>query len=496
MDTPGFDILILGTGAAGSYAAMQAASMGAKVALVTKTKLLSGSTRWAQGGVAFPSDPNDIPSHLLDTVKAGRGLVDENISRQILTESLTHLERLLGLGVNFDETPALEGGHSVARVRHINGDESGLHLLMLLHSQLPSQVAIFENHFAARLEQKDGAVTGAILWNNGDPHNSLSIKAHSTLIATGGIGRLYPVTTNPPESTGDGIALAYRVGAVVRDMELVQFHPTVLANGGLISEACRGEGAILINAEGERFMFRYDRDGELAPRDIVSRSIYREASDTGQVYLDLRPIANLAEKFPTVFQLVSGLGYDPATEPIPIFPAAHYLMGGIRTAKDGTTSVNGLFAAGEAASTGFHGANRLASNSLLESLVMGARAAFAALSGAGSGSVATSPGTVPGCSPSAANIIRTRMQGAASVIRNGSDLQDALSDIRAVPTGDARSVDEAETANMRLVALLVLLGAIERRESRGSHVRSDFPRENADPKHIERQLGPGSPAMD
>ncbi len=482
------DILIIGSGVAGSYAAMHAASLGAQVALVTKTELLSGSTRLAQGGVAFPSDPNDIPSHLMDTIKAGRGLVDEHVSITILTEALTQLKHLIDLGVHFDAIPALEGGHSKARVLHINGDESGLHLLTFLHSQLPRKVSIFENHFAAELISTDGTVQGAVFWKDGDPAKPVVIHASSTIIATGGIGHIYSFTTNPVESTGDGIALAYRCGAIVRDLELVQFHPTVLANGGLISEACRGEGAVLLNKNGKRFMMKYDPAEELAPRDVVTRSIYRETIETGGVFLDLRPIEDLRHKFPTVFSSLANLGLDPLTEAIPIQPAAHFLMGGISTDEFGATSVARLFAAGEAASTGFHGANRLASNSLLEGIVMGSRAAAKALENVEATIRYVEPGEPPGCSTESQAEIRQIMAGCASVVREEKGLTNGFNDLSEINTFPARSSVEAETANMRLIALMVVKGALEREESRGSHYRSDFPDTSPNAAHVEQQV--------
>ena len=481
------DILVIGSGVAGSYAAMHAASLGARVTLVTKTRLLSGSTRWAQGGVAFPSDPNDIPSHLRDTIKAGRGLVDERVSKTILTEALEQLGHLIELGVHFDPDPALEGGHSKPRVLHINGDESGLHLITFLHDHLPTEVSTLENHYAAHLISDGSSVAGAVFWKDGNPGSPLAINAGSTVIATGGIGQVYSFTTNPAESTGDGIALAYRSGALVRDMELVQFHPTVLANGGLISEACRGAGAELINNRGERFMKRYDPAGELAPRDIVSRSIYQETLETGGVYIDLRPIQDFAHKFPTVYSSIVALDIDPISEPVPVQPAAHFLMGGILTDDFGATSLTNLYAVGEAASTGFHGANRLASNSLLEGLVMGSRAAGKAVESSGSASLRKpEPATVPGTPAEVRRHIRTTMTKFASVARDEKGLSTGLTKISDLPISTARNAAEAETENLRLIALMILNGALKRQESRGSHYRTDYPETRVEAKHIEQ----------
>lgn len=483
------DILIIGSGVAGSYAAIQAAHQGVRVALVTKTELLSGSTRWAQGGVAFPSDLADVKSHLMDTIKAGRGLVDEQASKAILSDALSRLNHLTGLGLKFDPSPALEGGHSRPRVMHINGDESGLHLLSFLHSQLPKEVSAYENLFAASLLRSDKGIEGALFWKDHDPEQPLAVLAGVTIIATGGIGQIYSFTTNPEESTGDGIALAYRSGARLRDMELVQFHPTVLSNGGLISEACRGEGAILLNNEGKRFMPDYDPAAELAPRDIVARSIYREIRKTGGVFLDLRPIHDLEHSFPTVYGSIKALGLDPELEPVPVQPAAHFLMGGILTDRFGAASIPRLFAAGEVASTGFHGANRLASNSLLEGLVMGSRAAETALeSDTKPSKMDLTTTDVPGCAPEYRQLIREVMGQSASVVRDADGLSRGMKEISEIPLKPAKSASEAETANMRLVALMTLKGALERTESRGSHYRSDFPETSAVPTHIEQQL--------
>ncbi len=488
MEPQTYDILIIGSGAAGAYAAIKAADQGGKVALVTKTRLLSGSTRWAQGGVAFPSDIPDIESHLKDTIAAGRGLVDEEVSNTILKDALGHLEYLLSRGISFDAIPALEGGHTIPRVRHINGDESGLHLLRFLHAQLSPNVSIYQQHFAASLLNADNKVHGVTLWPDGDPSREFSLRAKATIIATGGAGQLYQVTTNPRESTGDGIALAYRAGAEVRDAELVQFHPTVLENGALISEACRGEGAVLVNSQGKRFMDGYDPAADLAPRDIVARAIFSEEVKGEKVFLDLRPIRNLQEKFPTVHSSITALGLDPCVDLVPVHPAAHYLMGGITTDDSGATTVTNLYAAGEAASTGFHGANRLASNSLLESLVMGARAATAALKCAHLDTSDFSNAPIVGAAEQHRTRIKEVMTNYASVVREEQGLLKGFSEISNINTFSAKREAEAETANLRLVALLALRGAIERKESRGSHFRSDYPNPLRRPLHQIQKL--------
>lgn len=352
MHSRSVDLLILGAGVAGVYAALAAEAEGARVLLLSKDPLPSGSTPWAQGGVAFPLDDEDLEAHLQDTLRAGRGLVEEGVARSILEEAPRHLERLLAWGLPFHPEPTREGGHSRARVRHLGGDRSGLLLLRGLLARLQSPV--LEGHLAVSLLVEGKRVAGA--WVLG-PEGPVEVRAGAVLLATGGFGRLFPVTTNPPGATGDGMALAHRAGAVLRDLEFVQFHPTALPDGALVSEACRGEGAILLNALGERFMLRYDPLGELAPRDAVARAVFRERERTGGVFLDLRPIPRLEERFPTVVASARAQGLEPLREPIPVAPAAHYAMGGVKTDLRGFTGVEGLYAAGEVASTGLHGAN-------------------------------------------------------------------------------------------------------------------------------------------
>ncbi|BDG26407.1 L-aspartate oxidase [Thermus thermophilus] len=367
------DLLVLGAGVAGVYAALAAEERGARVLLVSKDPFPAGSTPWAQGGVAFPVGEEDLEAHLRDTLVAGRGLVEEGVARSILEEAPRHLERLRAFGLPFHPEPTREGGHSRARVFHLGGDRSGFLLLEGLLKRLSIPVVPAQ---ALSLLASGNRVAGALLWG---PEGLWEVRAGAVLLATGGFGRLFPVTTNPQGATGDGMALAWRAGAGLRDLEFVQFHPTALPNGALVSEACRGEGALLLNAQGERFMPRYDPLAELAPRDVVARAVFREREGTGGVYLDLRPIPHLEERFPTVVAQARALGLDPLRAPLPVAPAAHYAMGGVRTDAFGYTGIPGLYAAGEVASTGFHGANRLASNSLLEGLVVGWRAALRAL---------------------------------------------------------------------------------------------------------------------
>lgn len=323
-------------------------------------------------------------------------------------------------------------------------------------------------------------MAGALLWG---PEGLWEVRAGAVLLATGGFGRLFPVTTNPQGATGDGMALAWRAGAVLRDLEFVQFHPTALPNGALVSEACRGEGALLLNAQGERFMPRYDPLAELAPRDVVARAVFREREGTGGVYLDLRPIPHLEERFPTVVAQARALGLDPLRAPLPVAPAAHYAMGGVRTDAFGYTGIPGLYAAGEVASTGFHGANRLASNSLLEGLVVGWRAALRALE-----DLAFPPSATPlpalAAPPEAVASLREEAGEALGVVRRKEALLAFLRRAEAVPLEEVEkaSRDRLEAGSLLLLMRLLARAALAREESRGAHFREDFPLEDR-PRH-------------
>jgi len=483
MERVSVDLLVLGAGVAGVYAALAAEAEGARVLLVSKDPLPAGSTPWAQGGVAFPLDEEDLEVHLQDTLAAGRGLVDPGVARSILEEAPRHLERLRALGLFFHPEPAREGGHSRPRVRHLGGDKSGLLLLQGLLARLQSPV--LPGHMAASLLVAGDRVAGALVLS---PEGPLLVRSGAVLLATGGFGRLFPVTTNPEGATGDGMALAWRAGAVLRDLEFVQFHPTALPEGSLVSEACRGEGALLLNARGERFMPRYDPLGELAPRDVVARAVFREGRETGGVYLDLRPIPRLEARFPTVVARARALGLDPLREPLPVAPAAHYAVGGVRTDAFGHTGIPGLFAAGEVASTGFHGANRLASNSLLEGLVLGERAARAALR-----DLAFPPRAEPlpalAASPKVLPALRRAAGEALGVVRRGEDLWAFLRFLEDLPLEERplASRAELEAGSLLLLARLLARGALAREESRGAHFREDFPKAEQEAYHLEAQ---------
>ena len=391
------DVLVIGSGLAGLLATLKLLESKASVVLVCKGGLADSNSALAQGGLAASSDTNAFDScqlHLADTIKSGAGLVDEKAAQAIIFDGNKLIKELTRLGVEFDCNSngalslAREGGHCQPRVLH-KSDTTGNAVISPLLRKLKEYgnetdnikgLTILENTSAVSLLKKDGACVGAQLSGN---HGQFSVFADHTILATGGLGRIYARTTNPMIATGDGIALAYRAGASLVDMEFVQFHPTTLALKGappfLISEAVRGAGAVLLDAYGKPFMSRFSSDGELATRDIVARAIHTIMQEQSQptVFLDLRPIGAkaLSSTFPNILNVVRQYGIDPQLQPIPISPAAHYFMGGIMTNIQGNTSVAQLCAIGECASTGLHGANRLASNSLLEAGVMALRVA-------------------------------------------------------------------------------------------------------------------------
>lgn len=402
------DLLVVGSGIAGLTAALRA-SRTADVLLVTKTELAEGSTRYAQGGIAGALDPADsAAAHARDTLGAGAGLCDEAAVRVLCEEGPTAIRRLIDLGVAFDRTGGpdssyamcLEGAHSRPRILHAGGDATGRAIENALVAAVRERgIAVREQSALVDLRVEDGRVVGAELMTADGTR--CVVRARATLLATGGAGQLFSHTTNPAVSTGDGIAAAARAGAALEDLEFYQFHPTALAAPGsfLISEAVRGEGAVVRDEQGRRFLPEHDPRAELAPRDVVARAIARvmDAQEGRPVLLDATGIGSirLRERFPTIDAAVRAAGFDWGRVPVPVTPAAHYWMGGVRTDLDGRTSLPGLLAAGECARTGVHGANRLASNSLLEAAVFAARAVEAALSGCGAGAVGAGPAEVP-----------------------------------------------------------------------------------------------------
>ncbi|RSO14463.1 L-aspartate oxidase, partial [Streptomyces sp. WAC 06725] len=385
------DVVVVGSGVAGLTAALRCAAAGRRTVVVTKARLDDGSTRWAQGGIAAALGEGDTPEqHLTDTLVAGAGLCDENAVRTLVTEGPDAVRRLIATGARFDTTPGgdeialtREGGHHRRRIAHAGGDATGAEISRALVDAVRAQgLRTIENALVLDLlTDAEGRTAGVTLHVMGEgQHDGVgAVRAPAVVLATGGMGQVFSATTNPAVSTGDGVALALRAGAEVSDLEFVQFHPTVLYLGPdaegqqpLISEAVRGEGAHLVDADGIRFMTGQHELAELAPRDIVAKAIMRRAHERGteHMYLDARHFGARMweERFPTILAACRAHGIDPVTEPIPVAPAAHYASGGVRTDLYGRTTVPGLYACGEVACTGVHGANRLASNSLLEGL--------------------------------------------------------------------------------------------------------------------------------
>lgn len=489
------DYLIVGAGIAGLRAAIELCESG-RVLVVTKEALGESNTHYAQGGIAVAmSGDEDVALHLEDTVNAGDGLVDREAARVLVEEGPLRVEELLRWGTGFDrENGRLmltrEGAHSRNRILHANGDATGAEIgrSLLAHARAQKNITLMEWTTTVDLIVEDGAVVGATLLNRSGEF--VSVRARAVLLASGGAGQVYSDTTNPAVATGDGIAMAWRAGAEISDMEFYQFHPTALSLPGvsrfLLSEALRGEGAYLRNSRGERFMERYHPLLELAPRDVVARAITREGLDpagaTLPVYLDMRHVTriDLHKRFPGISGFLAKHGLELSRNLIPVRPAAHYLMGGVRTDVDGRTSLPRLYAAGEVACTGVHGANRLASNSLLEGLVFGARAASAmrenraAPSGSGK---TTHPAA--GSTVDVAGLLKElqkKMWQNAGLLRDAAGLSAMRQDLdrlRVVPNADRASL---EFANLHAVAELIVLSALAREESRGAHYRIDFPK--------------------
>ncbi|WP_292677231.1 MULTISPECIES: L-aspartate oxidase [unclassified Microbacterium] len=517
-------VVVVGSGIAGLIAALHAADGGCRVTLVTKDVLEHANTRYAQGGIAgVMFDDDSAAAHIHDTLVAGAGLSDPTAVQVLVDEGPDRIRELIELGVAFDRAAdgalvqGLEAAHSYPRILHAGGDATGTVIEKALVTRLRgSAVEVIEHAFLIDLVCEDGRVVGVELLVGDDPSagagiigERVRIDADAVVLATGGAGQLYAHTTNPPVATGDGIAAALRAGAAVTDLEFVQFHPTVLPGEGevapfLVSEAVRGEGAVLRDEQGRRFMLDVHPDAELAPRDVVARAIadVMAAQDGRPVLLDAtalgpegkapsakRTAAFLARRFPTIDAAVRDRGWDWAREPIPVTPAAHYLMGGVSTDLFGRTSLPGLYAVGEVARTGVHGANRLASNSLLEGAVFGARAgdvvAADVASGAWAGPAAEATRAV-GQAPPDRQLASVRapftraglqelMWADAGLVRDGVGLEHAASVIAAW-RGQARTpVTEAEfeDENLLQVAAAVVAAALARPESVGAHARRD-----------------------
>ena len=524
------DVLVLGSGVAGLSAAVRLAAPlspsgsgtdegdGLRVGVLTKAELYQSATRWAQGGVAavLGGDEDSTDLHLADTLAAGAGLCDADAVRVLVDEGPTRVHELIAMGAVFDRQPggalalAREGGHSTARVVHAGGAATGAEVeRALVDATRASAAAVLEEWFAVALLVEGGRCRGVLALDTRD--RLVEVRATHTVLATGGAGQMFAVTTNPAEATGDGLAMALRAGVPVADVEFMQFHPTALHHPAmprpLLSEALRGHGALLRDARGERFV------DELAPRDVVSRAMAErmQAQGVESLWLDATALDSFDSRFPTISASLAAIGLDPSTDWLPIAPAAHYLSGGVLTDLWGATALPGLWAAGEVACTGVHGANRLASNSLLEGMVFGARLAETILSG-GDGPTATgvlapvvSSDTEPIARPTAPRADRSvagesvvgphaggaldvakardelqrAMTDGAGVVRSASSLARAGGTVAAVAEalGSGMPIDRArgELANLVTATTSVLASATLRAETRGAHARSDFP---------------------
>ena len=497
--------MVVGSGVAGvtTVLAVRHALPTARILLATKSVLDDGSTRWAQGGIAAALGPGDTPEqHLQDTLTAGAGICDERAVRALVTEGPGAVQRLIELGASFDREPSgplsltREGGHLRRRIAHAGGDATGAEISRALLAALAeagqsAELEVIEHALAIDLlRTAEGRAAGLTLHvlGEGQRDGVGAVHARAVVLATGGFGQVYSATTNPPVSTGDGLALALRAGADATDLEFVQFHPTVLWLGPgsrgrqpLISEAVRGEGAVLIDAAGRRFMTGQHPLADLAPRDVVAKAIMREllTSGTDHVYLDGRQLgaAEWARRFPTILASCRAHGIDPVTEPIPVVPAAHYVSGGIRTDLYGRTSVPGLYACGEVACTGVHGANRLASNSLLEGLVFAERIAVAlgrGLPPAGEPAADTRPAGL--LDPAVLGPLQQLMTTDAGVLRSGPGLARAAAGLAELGLQDCDKpdADAWQATNLHLIATALVGSALVREETRGSHWREDF----------------------
>lgn len=505
------DLIVLGSGIAGLSAAIHAAQRGLSVVVLTKGALSTSATFYAQGGVAAAlEEPDSAELHLSDTLVAGAGLCDPDAVRILVTEGPARVRELMAMGAVFDRIDgelalAREGGHSVARVVHAGGDATGAEIERALAEAVPRTIEVREGWFSLDLLVADGTCVGVRgLRTDGGIEE---VRAAHTILATGGAGQLYEVTTNPVVSTGDGIAMAWRAGAAIADMEFMQFHPTALHHRSmprpLLSEALRGDGAVLRDEHGVAFMRDEHPLADLAPRDVVARAITRRLVERGleHLWLDATMIDDFPTRFPTIFRSAASVGLDPRRDLLPVAPAAHYLSGGVCTDLDGATTLAGLWACGEVACSGVHGANRLASNSLLDGLVYAPRIVEAIDRGKHRGEATgvlrgvaleapvaqiapdtvASPDTTParGSTAELRAALERTMTLDAGVLRDAASLEHAADTIAAIgaATGSRQDQDaaSAELRNLVAVGRLLVTAARAREESRGTHTRLDFP---------------------
>ena len=501
------DFLIIGSGLAGLYAALYASKYGS-VTILTKSTVEESNSFWAQGGIAAAIDPEDSTwFHIEDTLRAGRGLCDERAVELLVNEGIERVTDLIGLGMEFDTGDkglelGLEGGHTRRRILHAGGSSTGREMVGFLIAAVEENPAItkYESTGVIKFISRDGRCYGALALDKDFKPEVFSAK--STILATGGASALYERTTNPMGSTGEGISIAYRAGARITDMEFVQFHPTAFYSeegwSFLISEALRGEGASLLSTDGRRFMQDYSPEGELAPRDVVSRAIFKEMKESGKdyVYLDLSHLdAGIIKfRFQNIYSACREYGVDITKDLVPVSPAAHYTIGGVKTGLQGETNVQGLFACGEVACPGVHGANRLASNSLLECVVFAKRAVDGALAGMESAPVMPGDliaGGLDNHAPDSEGAqqktfvecrknISSVMNRYVGIVRKEAELKIAVDEInRCSEYLDKLSGYYKIKLNMALdVSLLIARFALIREESRGVHMREDYPEED------------------